>query len=327
MKREKENTEKTGRASAPVALRIRDQLTDGITDVFLKWDAGGSLIYTNERIKHYTGQSRKTYLQKDISNFNALGGDSQVWQKAFERCSVTGKSVLITKAYDSPVLGKLVFENVISPSINEERTLEGFTAICRDITEKIAERNRVERFSARYELILELSKNFISSPLKDSDALLIDSLEKIGTLLGADRAYIFTYDLAADTCSNSHEWCGKGINPQIESLQDVPLMHFPEFLHRHIDGMPYIVRETANLNPRSETSKLFRRQGIKTLIAVPIMNGSRCIGFTGVDFVKKSKDIDMEEVDLMELFAGLLFSLTEKLEALRKSENDAGENH
>lgn len=312
MKQENEKVQKT---LTPAELAVRttwDQLTESITEVILRWDKDENLIYASRRIAHFTGTTRGSFYEKNFRDFDAFTGSQEVWRKAFARCTITGKPITLTKIYNSPVLGKLIFETQISPNFNEDRILKGFTAVCRDISDKIAERQRLERLSTRHDLILELSQTFISVSSKQTDGIIDRSLKKIGTLLGADRAYVFKYDLQADTSSNTHEWCSAGINPQISALQNLPLSKFPGFLSRHIDGLPYIVREMGNLNPASETSKLFRKQSIKTLITVPVMAGSRCIGFTGVDFVEKSTEIDSDEIDLLEQFAKLLCSLYQR---------------
>lgn len=311
----KQGNERVQTTLTPAEVAVReswDQLTEGITEVILRWDKNENLTYANTCIARYTGTTRESFYEKGSDDFDAFTGSPEVWRKAFARCAISGKTITLTKIYNSPVLGKLIFETQISPSFSEERILKGFTAVCRDISDKIAERQRLERLSTRHDLILELSQTFISVSSKQTDGIIDRSLKKIGTLLGADRAYVFKYDLPADTSSNTHEWCKAGINPQINALQNLPLSKFPEFLSRHIDGLPYIVREMGNLNPVSATSKLFRKQSIKTLITVPVMAGSRCIGFTGVDFVEKSTEIDSEEIDLLEQFAKLLCSLHQR---------------
>jgi PAS domain S-box-containing protein len=312
MKTDNEKVQNAFKPSAAATRKFWDRLTDGMPDVILRWDHNQNLTYASRRLEQLTVSSRDSLYNKGLNDFDVFTGSSKVWRKAFSKCAITGKSITLTKVYNCPVFGKLVFEMQISPNYNEEKILKGYTAICRDITDKISKRSRLDRLSTRHEMIFELSQNFISVGSNQTNYLINNSLERIGNLLGADRAYVFSYDLPADTSSNTHEWCRSGIAPQIEELQEIPLGQFPEFLRRHIDGLPYVVRETRNLNPGAAATKLFLQQGIKTLVAVPVMAGSRCIGFTGIDFVEKSTEIDTEEIELLEQFARLLYSLHQK---------------
>ena len=65
-------------------------------------------------------------------------------------------------------------------------------------------------------------------PWPSSDHSIGQALGEIGAFVQADRAYIFAYDLQARTASNTHEWCGEGIEPAIDQLQDLPMDLIPQ---------------------------------------------------------------------------------------------------
>ncbi|MCA1752705.1 MAG: PAS domain-containing protein, partial [Flavobacteriales bacterium] len=143
MKRENKKNQQTRAPRNSAVRRAWDQLTEGMNDVVLKWDGNGRLIYAGKSIEHYTGTSREEYYGKNLEQFDALTGCSEVWRSALSQCAITGKSTFMTKAYNSPKLGKLIFETEVSPDFCEDRIIQGFTAISRNITDKVTERTRL----------------------------------------------------------------------------------------------------------------------------------------------------------------------------------------
>jgi len=66
----------------------------------------------------------------------------------------------------------------------------------------------------------------------DLNALLDDSLGEVGTLVGADRAYVFQFRESGAVMDNTHEWCAEGITPQIAELQGLQSETFGWFMEK-----------------------------------------------------------------------------------------------
>ena len=108
-------------------------------------------------------------------------------------------------------------------------------------------------------------------------------LEHLGKGLNGERTYIFEQNESGGD-DNTYEWVADGIEPEKENLQDVPpevcaswYQNFSIGRNIVIDNLESI-RETAPL--QYETLK---RQGIHSLVVVPLYDGKRIIGFYGVD--------------------------------------------
>ena len=116
-----------------------------------------------------------------------------------------------------------------------------------DITErKRIEEDLLEQTRLR-ELIMQIAKRYINIPLSDLDKEINASLQTMGTFVQADRAYIFDYDLNNNVIHNTYEWCNEGITPEIENLQSVSIEYFPQWLERHPQGLPFIVKSVEAL--------------------------------------------------------------------------------
>ena len=108
-------------------------------------------------------------------------------------------------------------------------------------------------------------------------------LEHLGKALNGDRIYIFERN-PSGCDDNTYEWTADGVNPEKETLQNVP----PEVCaswYRKFSVGKHIVIE--NLEDIRTTDPLqyanLKRQGIHSLVVVPLYDGKRVIGFYGVD--------------------------------------------
>lgn len=108
-------------------------------------------------------------------------------------------------------------------------------------------------------------------------------LEHLGKALNGERTYIFEQNgMGGD--DNTYEWTAAGVKPEKENLQNVP----PEVCaswYRNFRVGRHIVIES--LEDIQETDPLqyenLKRQGIHSLVVVPLYDGKKIIGFYGVD--------------------------------------------
>ena len=108
-------------------------------------------------------------------------------------------------------------------------------------------------------------------------------LEHLGKALNGERTYIFEQNESGGD-DNTYEWVAAGVEPERENLQNVP----PEVCaswYRNFSVGGHIVIE--NVEDIRETEPLqyenLKRQGICSLVVVPLYDGKRIIGFYGVD--------------------------------------------
>ena len=108
-------------------------------------------------------------------------------------------------------------------------------------------------------------------------------LEHLGKALKGERTYIFEQNESGGD-DNTYEWVADGVEPEKENLQNVP----PEVCaswYRNFSVGRHIVIES--LEDIRETDPLqyenLERQGIHSLVVVPLYDGDRIIGFYGVD--------------------------------------------
>lgn len=118
----------------------------------------------------------------------------------------------------------------------------------------------------------------------DMDAALNLFLEGIGGYYRSNRSYIFEFDYSQGTLSNSYEWCAPGVPAEIEVLQDLPLEVVDNWIRKFkAEGEFSINSLYDEIDPDSDEFRILEMQGIKSLMAAPLISGGEIVGFIGVD--------------------------------------------
>ena len=147
------------------------------------------------------------------------------------------------------------------------------TGVAEDITERKQIGQKLLLQTRLQEMLMHISSTYISLPLDHVDEAIESSLGELGQFVAADRVYVFEYDFEAQLCSNTHEWCAEGIAAQIDDLQDVPLSLVPDWVATHLRGETMYVPDVFALPVESGVRQILEPQEIKSLIAVPLMDG------------------------------------------------------
>ncbi len=167
------------------------------------------------------------------------------------------------------------------------------------------------------EKLTELSINLLQSERSDIDTKIDETLEKIGTLVEADRSYVFQVNHETKTLSNTHEWCAEGVEPQIDTLQDVDLDSFP-WLFQKLQSFENVkIPDVSELPPEAEElQRVLRKQNIFSLIVAPMVSNGTLVGFIGFDWIKEKNQWPEEFTDILRMAGQLIAS------ALRRTERD-----
>jgi PAS domain S-box-containing protein len=148
----------------------------------------------------------------------------------------------VTKLIEVTGLRKDGFQFQLEISIGGESSGGGGLGLifARDLTERAQKNEQVNdltqerlQYRIRFEnLITSISTHFIHLPSEKVDKGISYALHTLGEFAGVDRAYIFLFSSDHATVDNSHEWCSKGVEPQLLHLQRLPVSRFPWFMDR-----------------------------------------------------------------------------------------------
>lgn len=169
------------------------------------------------------------------------------------------------------------------------------------MTNQLRSRIEMER------LVAEMSQSFVLKSIKDSGGAIQNALHKTGVFTGADRSYIFEFYNNGRLLKNTFEWCREGVVPQQNTLQDVTAYDLVWFLNKLRDADRIEIPLVADLPPEAEDfQNELERQGIQSLLCVPMFYGDQMLGFAGFDAVEAPRQWSNQDTRLLQMVAELV---------------------
>ncbi len=108
-------------------------------------------------------------------------------------------------------------------------------------------------------------------------------LEHLGKALNGERTYIFEQNESGGD-DNTYEWVADGVEPEKENLQNVSPDVCASWYRKFGVGKHIVIESLEDIR---ETEPLqyenLKRQGVHSLVVVPLYDGKKIIGFYGVD--------------------------------------------
>lgn len=143
----------------------------------------------------------------------------------------------------------------------------------------LAQRFELER------LISRISSAIVMCTYAALDSEIERCLQWIAEYTRTDRSYLF---LIQDEryADNTHEWCAQGITPQKQELQQLELCDDYPMVQKIRSHQVINYPDVANLPKESQVEReILTRQGIQSMLAVPMVSNRRLVGFIGIDAV------------------------------------------
>lgn len=108
-------------------------------------------------------------------------------------------------------------------------------------------------------------------------------LEHLGKALNGERTYIFEQN-EAGCDDNTYEWVADGVEPEKDNLQNVPPEVCASWYRNFSVGRHIVIESVENIRESDPLQyENLKRQGIHSLVVVPLYDGKQIIGFYGVD--------------------------------------------
>lgn len=161
----------------------------------------------------------------------------------------------------------------------------------RDLYERVGEDNSVEENRGQHSDVRSVQnlESVINEGLRVAlleetpDQSLEVLLKYLGKALNGERTYIFEQNESGGD-DNTYEWVADGVQPEKENLQNVPSEVCASWYRNFSIGNHIVIEDLEDIR---ETEPLqyenLKRQGIHSLVVVPLHNGEKFIGFYGVD--------------------------------------------
>jgi len=295
------------------------QIAENISDVVFTTDLQFNTTYISPSVEKMVGDPPEVHIRKPLLQKFPPESIQAFYQILKEELQKEGKSEVDKDR--SRILEVEQYRNdgstfTASISIKFIRDAEGIPIGIQGLTRDISAQKKAEKTIAYYsdmqELLIKIASTYIDIHLDEVSDMINTSLKELGEFVNADRAYIFDYDWGNNTTSNTFEWCSPGTSPQIEELQDVPLDYIPHWVETHKKGEVMSIPDVYALPEGDGVREILEPQEVKSLLALPMMDGKDCIGFIGFDSVQHYHLYSGNEVKLLLIFSKMLVNVRKR---------------
>ncbi len=224
-------------------------------------------------------------------------GDLDLTGRSFLETAPNASKMWFPYCYRAAVLGEEVHDTVYSPETGHWMSfhiapspIEGCCVYAfSKADEEYHEREEMRVGLDTSDLIIHIA-DALNGELS-YDVAMNRTLEIVSEAIHPERLYVFEY--GETTASNTFEWCAEGVEPQIDTLQDLDLSEF-ETWERMLTREPIVVipdvEELRETDPRLYWQ--LSRQDITRMLATPFYIGDRLLGFLGADNYMLKEDLD-----------------------------------
>lgn len=180
-----------------------------------------------------------------------------------------------------------------------------------DITKRKIAELELKSINKYEQTVADISAYFVASD--DFDNAINYSLNKLGYFTNADRAYLFQFDNISGTMSNTHEWCAAGVKPEMENLQNLKTDIFPYWMSKLKEGEIINITDVSQMHQEAKAEKeILEMQNIKSVLVLPVISTTTLYGFLGFDNTSSAGEWSLVEVNLLNMFSGIIASAIER---------------
>lgn len=252
----------------------RSAIVDGMEElVYVRSEGSYELLYLNAAGREMTGiydykgcKCHKVLMDRDIPcegcAARTIGTEEyQVWEK------------------QNPYLKRhFILKQKLIPWNGRIAAL----CVALDVTEKEVTTKRIQEKLEFERNIVDCTQMLLNE--RDLHKAISNLLQSIGVFYRADRAYLFELQDNGLYWDNTYEWCDRGITPQIDVLQEVPMSITDRWERIFRKGDCVIIEDLDTLRDTDpEEWEILAPQGVKNLIAAPVWRNQQFVGFIGVD--------------------------------------------
>lgn len=251
------------------------------------------MIAYDNKTHHYTlNQHAKTLL--NINSDDAVSND--VFKSITLRDFNDDTVITIEQLFSSNITAVLL-ECEFSPqllNVNYSIVNDSVSMITLEQDRTITEQYNFDQ------IISKISTKLIDIQNDNIDQQINFALKAIGTVLKADRSYLFEFNTDNETITNTHEWVNTGIIACKDRLQNVPKVELPYFFEIMNESHLFQVNDIEQLPAKADAEKVeFKEQNIQSVLCIGLRFDEELVGFIGCDCVKTKRH--WSKIDLIRI--------------------------
>ena len=279
-------------------------LVENIREVIFITDINGNWTFLNGAWEKMTGFGVTESIGSKFSDYICPEDQTQALQLFHTLSNNTEKFVRQEIRYLTRDGGIKWLEVDARPAIDGKNNITGVYGTLQDISE----RKKATEFE---NVLLQLSAQLTGLSMVEIDSALNIALSRIGRFLNADRSYVFEFCDSDTAVSMTGEWCNDGIISEKDNFQRIPTSALPSLMDKLQRNENVFIASLSGLPKKwRKERKLFERQEIKSLLAIPMLVEKKLIGFVGLSYIRHEREYSVPEVNVLQVWSGILASLT-----------------
>ncbi len=248
-------------------------------------DTEGNIEYVNPKFVETTGYTFEEALGKNPNILKSGEMDSENYKKMWD--TIKNGNDWQGEFHNKSKSGTLYWEYaVISPVKDKKGNITNFVAVKEDITEKKKMENSLKYQKEVQNIISMISSDFVKNKNEDLDKTLNNTLKLLSEFLDADRVYIFLFSEKENIIINTHEYCKKNVESQMNLFKNLSMKDF-KWTVSNIKNNNIINIYDVNALPKEAKNEkdLFLKNNLLSLISIPMISENNVLGFYGFDFI------------------------------------------
>ncbi len=162
--------------------------------------------------------------------------------------------------------------------------------------------------------IVGILDNLLGAPLADADTAIVAALARMGQLTRTDRVYVCRR-VGGRFIDNTHEWCAAGNTPGPNMLQETPEEMIFHWRDKFDAGREVLIPDVPEMPEGAPEKSVLLEQGVRSLLAVPMMQDDTFQGFVGYETVVQNRSFLPGEVLLIRSVAKVIASVLGRRDA------------
>lgn len=158
-----------------------------------------------------------------------------------------------------------------------------------------------------FELLSKIALATIDS--SDFNVQMNSILDIVGQYTQVCRTYIFIDNEDHTATSNTYEWCNKGVEPQIDVLQEIPYAIIPSW-QKILSEEGRVLSNNIHELPEDIVA-ILQPQGIVAILVYPLYINGVMYGFVGFDDCKVHRNWNDSDLNLLATISGIISNIYE----------------
>lgn len=282
-------------------------------------DSQGCITYVNDKFCEVTGYERQEWLGQNHrllqSEYHTEEFYHDLWQTISRGTVWRGE--IQSRARDGTCFWVAA---TIVPILDERAKPGQFLAVCLDISEHKRLKAELEVRQHLQHLLADLSTQFVALPNEQVDSAILRTLQQIVEFMGLDRATLWQKeDGQPGGMMLTHHWQRPGFPPLLPRFQ--PEGNFPWMHEKIVRGEVFQFTKWNELAPEAaREAVLFRANGPKSLICIPLIGTGRTFGVLAFTTVLAERKWLPDEVTELKLVAQIIANVIGRRRAEERAE-------